>query len=98
MLQRRRGRDSGLARMEGGLLLFRHRFGGSINLNTHLHAVVADGVFERGPPLRPGSLRAMHRRSSAFSKNKRKHCTRPLLGRGERELPKNVEDARIASG
>ena len=30
--------------------MFQHRFGGSLNLNTHLHAVVVDGVFERNPP------------------------------------------------
>jgi hypothetical protein len=51
-LQRRRGRDSGFAQNEGGLLVFQHRFGGSLNLNTHLHAVVVDGVFERGPPVK----------------------------------------------
>ncbi len=28
-------------------LVFQHRFGGSLNLNTHLHAVVVDGVFEK---------------------------------------------------
>lgn len=29
----------------GGALLFVHRFGGSLNLKPHLHAVVADGGF-----------------------------------------------------
>jgi len=37
----------GLSNTRGGALVFQHRFGGSLNLNTHLHAVVADGVFQR---------------------------------------------------
>jgi hypothetical protein len=44
---RRRAAKLGLANCEGGALVFQHRFGGSLNLNTHLHAVVVDGVFER---------------------------------------------------
>jgi hypothetical protein len=37
----------GIANAQGGALVFQHRFGGSLNLNTHLHAVVVDGVFEK---------------------------------------------------
>jgi hypothetical protein len=44
---RRRAAKLGIANCEGGALVFQHRFGGSLNLNTHLHAVVVDGVFER---------------------------------------------------
>ena len=48
----------GLSDAEGGALVFQHRFGGSLNLNTHLHAVVADGVFER-TTASDGAQRAM---------------------------------------
>jgi hypothetical protein len=44
---RRRAAKLGLANTEGGALVFQHRFGGSLNLNTHLHAVLVDGVFEK---------------------------------------------------
>jgi hypothetical protein len=44
---RRRAVKLGITNCEGGALVFQHRFGGSLNLNTHLHAVVVDGVFER---------------------------------------------------
>jgi Putative transposase len=44
---RRKAAKLGLANTQGGALVFQHRFGGSLNLNTHLHAAVADGVFER---------------------------------------------------
>ncbi len=40
-LRRRSGCPSG----EAGAVTFVQRFGGSLNLNVHLHAVVADGVF-----------------------------------------------------
>lgn len=42
---RRRAAKLGVSTCEGGALVFQHRFGGSLNLNTHLHAVVVDGVF-----------------------------------------------------
>lgn len=44
---RRRAAKLGIETSEGGGLVFQHRFGGSLNLNTHLHAVVVDGVFEK---------------------------------------------------
>jgi hypothetical protein len=44
---RRRAARLGIVNCEGGALVFQHRFGGSLNLNTHLHAVVVDGVFEK---------------------------------------------------
>jgi len=44
---RYRASQLGMSRTEGGALVFQHRFGGSLNLNTHLHAVVVDGVFEK---------------------------------------------------
>ena len=44
---RRRAAKVGITNCEGGGLVFQHRFGGSLNLNTHLHACVIDGVFER---------------------------------------------------
>jgi len=43
----RKAAKLGLSGTQGGALVFQHRFGGSLNLNTHLHAVVADGVFQR---------------------------------------------------
>jgi len=44
---RRRAAKLGVKNCEGGALVFQHRFGGSLNLNTHLHAVIVDGVFEK---------------------------------------------------
>ena len=44
---RRRAAKLGISNCEGGGLVFQHRFGGSLNLNTHLHTVVVDGVFEK---------------------------------------------------
>lgn len=44
---RRRATKLGITNCEGGGLVFQHRFGGSLNLNTHLHAVLVDGVFEK---------------------------------------------------
>ncbi len=44
---RRRAAKLGIENCEGGALVFQHRFGGSLNLNTHLHACVVDGVFEK---------------------------------------------------
>ncbi len=43
----RRAAELGIPNTQGGALVFQHRFGGSLNLNTHLHAVVVDGVFEK---------------------------------------------------
>ena len=62
-LQRRRARSVGIAGAEGGLLVFQHRFGGSLNLNTHLHAVAVDGVFTRPPA--PTLTRALFHRLPA---------------------------------
>jgi hypothetical protein len=44
---RRRAAKLAISNCEGGALVFQHRFGGSLNLNTHLHAVLIDGVFEK---------------------------------------------------
>jgi hypothetical protein len=40
-------RDSGLPRARGGGVAVIQRFGGSANLNVHVHALVLDGVFVR---------------------------------------------------
>jgi hypothetical protein len=47
--QRERAREDGLAKNRFGALVMQHRFGSSLNLNTHLHAVLPDGVFSRLP-------------------------------------------------
>ena len=47
--QRERAREDGLAKIRYGALVMQHRFGSSLNLNTHLHAVFPDGVFSRSP-------------------------------------------------
>ncbi len=48
-----RAEDLAIRNCRGGMLCFQHRFGGSLNLNPHLHAIVVDGVFARGQD--PGS-------------------------------------------
>ena len=45
--QRERAREEGLTKIRYGALVMQHRFGSSLNLNTHLHAVFPDGVFSR---------------------------------------------------
>jgi len=45
--QRERAREDGLAKIRYGALVMQHRFGSSLNLNTHLHAVFPDVVFSR---------------------------------------------------
>ncbi len=45
--QRERARENGLTKVRYGALVMQHRFGSSLNLNTHLHAVLPDGVFLR---------------------------------------------------
>ncbi len=47
--QRERAREEGLTKICYGALVMQHRFGSSLNLNTHLHAVLPDGVFSRRP-------------------------------------------------
>lgn len=42
-----RAEDLAIQNCRGGMLCFQHRFGGSLNLNPHLHAIVVDGVFVR---------------------------------------------------
>ena len=42
-----RAREDGLTKIRYGALVMQHRFGSSLNLNTHLHAVFPDGVFSR---------------------------------------------------
>lgn len=46
---RARGRDAGVANGRGGAVAVIQRFGGSLNLNLHVHALVLDGVFARNP-------------------------------------------------
>ncbi len=45
--QRERAREDRLTKVRYGALVMQHRFGSSLNLNTHLHAVFPDGVFSR---------------------------------------------------
>ena len=42
-------RRGGLGGGECGAVTFVQRFGGSLNLNMHMHVVVLDGVFVRDP-------------------------------------------------
>jgi hypothetical protein len=46
---RDRARDDGVERGRGGAVVVIQRFGGALNLNVYLHALVLDGVFA-GPP------------------------------------------------
>ena len=46
-LYRARARRGGLRGGECGAVTFVQRFGGSLNLNVHMHVVVLDGVFVR---------------------------------------------------
>lgn len=41
------GRAAGLAQPRGGAVAVIQRFGGALNLNIHIHALVLDGVFAR---------------------------------------------------
>jgi hypothetical protein len=45
--QRERAREDGLTKIRYGALVMQQRFGSSLNLNPHLHAVFPDGVFSR---------------------------------------------------
>ena len=42
---RRRARGEGIAGGRSGAVTIVQRFGGALNLNVHLHALVLDGVF-----------------------------------------------------
>ncbi len=44
---RRRARDAGLPDGRSGAVVVIQQFGGALNLNVHLHALVLDGVFTR---------------------------------------------------
>ena len=44
---RRRARRHGIADGRSGAVVIVQRFGGTLNLNVHLHALVLDGVFTR---------------------------------------------------
>ena len=44
---RARARDGGVADGRGGAVAVIQRFGGALNLNVHVHALVLDGVFAR---------------------------------------------------
>ena len=48
-LPRARACDTGVADGRGGAVAVIQRFGGSLNLNLHVHALVLDGVFTRNP-------------------------------------------------
>jgi hypothetical protein len=48
-LRRRAGGDRG-ARAQGGAVAILQRFGGALNLNVHVHALVLDGVFVADGP------------------------------------------------
>ncbi len=45
---RTRARERGLADAHSGAVAIVQRFGGALNLNVHIHALVLDGVFARG--------------------------------------------------
>ena len=45
---RRRARDAGVRDGRSGAVAIVQRFGGALNLNVHLHALVLDGVFTQG--------------------------------------------------
>ena len=45
---RRRARDAAIRDGRSGAVAIVQRFGGALNLNVHLHALVLDGVFTRG--------------------------------------------------
>jgi hypothetical protein len=45
---RRRGRAMGIRGGRTGVVTFVQRFGGSLNVNPHLHNLVPDGLFVRG--------------------------------------------------
>ena len=44
---RRRARDAGVTDGRGGAVAILQRFGGELNLNVHIHALVVDGVFAK---------------------------------------------------
>jgi hypothetical protein len=44
---RRRARRQGVREGQGGAVAIVQRFGGALNLNVHVHTIVADGVFVR---------------------------------------------------
>jgi hypothetical protein len=48
-LLRHQARDVGLHEPRGGAVAIIQRFGGALNLNVHIHALVLDGVFARDP-------------------------------------------------
>ena len=45
---RARARDGGVGAARGGAVAVVQRFGGALNLNVHIHALVLDGVFAKG--------------------------------------------------
>jgi len=46
---RRRARRAGIRKGRCGAVVFLQRFGGSVNLNPHFHALVLDGVYAAAP-------------------------------------------------
>jgi len=50
--QRERASAFGIAKGRGAAVCFPQRFGGSLNLNVHYHAAVADGVLTMDPHAR----------------------------------------------
>jgi hypothetical protein len=55
---RTRARERGLSDVRGGGVAIVQRFGGALNLNVHIHALVIDGVFARGDDGHPRFLAA----------------------------------------
>jgi len=62
---RRRARRQGIADGRSGAVVCVQRFGGSLNLNVHFHALVLDGVFHREPGAGRPAFRAARRLSEA---------------------------------
>ncbi len=46
---RLKARRKGIRKGHGGAVVFLQRFGGSVNLNPHLHLLAVDGVYTAGP-------------------------------------------------
>lgn len=95
-------RGLGIPRARGGAVSVQHRFGGALNLNCHVHAVLIDGVFTRNdfserasfhpvPP--PGSdaleliIQRIHRRVLAWLRR------RDLIAEHDYELERDEPSA-----
>ena len=80
--RRARARDGGLADGRRGAVAVMQRFGGALNLNAHVHALVLDGVFARNRGARASSstciLASSCRRGSGIGSSAcaATHCVR----------------------